>query len=31
MSTDTTAGVLHAGSEFFTSEPGRHAVMHCRV
>jgi len=36
MSTDTTAGnpttgTLHAGWDFFTSEPGRHEVLHCRV
>jgi hypothetical protein len=32
MSTDsTTAGTLHAGWDFFTGEPDRHAVMHCRV
>jgi len=30
MSTETT-GTLHAGWDFFTSEPGRHVVLHCRV
>ena len=32
MNTDTTTtGTLHAGWEFFTSEPGRHAILYCRV
>lgn len=35
MSTETdgdrTTGVLHAAWDFFTSEPGLHARLHCRV
>ncbi|MFM8273044.1 MAG: hypothetical protein ACKODX_12020 [Gemmata sp.] len=32
MSTDSTpTGTLHLGWDFFTTEPGQHATLHCRV